>query len=212
MELGPSKLDNVSKPSSFMTSLLRRNPGLVRVPLTNHYKHLGGVALSKTCPHARIASESSYCGLTRETLKALSNSRICIRKTLVKSMGLSVAPLHSGTWFDMVLATYKTWQGMIHRSHNSLQLAHDNAHMTWYQLAQAMAMEFLHLSQIRLFIHIVHVADEYLIGAIICNFELARKASWLAAVQYNCHWWKDRVGVEDLPQQLDELFDLSARR
>ena len=199
--------------------VVTEHQGVVRVPLTNHYKHLGGIVVKDNVllPEIRVRA-AVVASRIKPLRKVMSDVHIDIRKrrTLVKSMGLSVATLHSGTWFDLGLGDFKTWQGMIHRLYSALQPSHDNAHMNAYQLARdadsPLPMELLHIHRLRLFIHIVHVADDLVFQAILCNFQIAKDASWLACLQYSCQWWKDQIGVEDLPTHLDTLHDFQSWR
>ena len=198
----------------FDVPVVTEHMGVVRVPLTNHYKHLGGIVVKDNVlmPELRVRA-AVVSSKIRPLRKVLSDQQIALKKrrTVLKSMGLAVASLHSGTWFDVGFGDFKIWQGLIHQLYSSLQPLHDNAHINAYQLAAAadspMPMELLHISRLRLLIHMIHVADELLFGAILSNFEIAQDSSWLAAVQCSCQWWQDQVGIEDLPQPLFSLHD-----
>ena len=66
-------------------------------------------------------------------------------------------------------------------------------------------MEFLYIERLRLLVHIIATADQHIIAALIFNFRVAKKDSWIYGAIKAVKWAQTQIGREEIP---DELFDL----
>ena len=194
--------------------------GIVEIPLVNQYKHLGGLVTRG----ANIMTEvKARMGITLSRIRPfaaiLRDTKIDLKKRqiLLRSLGLSVATVHVGTWFHVGAGEFQVWQGLIHRLYSMLQCApkgEPHPHVDAYELAEQadseMPMELLHVARLRLFVQMVGAQDHLTFAAILANHENAKEQSWLAALQRSCMWWKEQVGCEVLPEQLDRLDVMEA--
>ena len=199
--------------------VITEHQGLAPVPLTNHYRHLGGVVPrgGTLLPELKIRA-----ALTQSRIKplrrVLADQRIELRhrQNVLRSIGLSVASLHSATWFAMNTSDFKAWQALIFRLYSALQPLGTEEFPPLFELASqanaAMPMELLHISKIRLLIHMVQVGDDLMFEAILRNHHLAGHGSWLASLMRSCEWWKEQIGLEAWNVNLDRLTDLQAWR
>ena len=194
--------------------------GVVKVDVTNHYKHLGGMLVRGGSLMPELKIRAAVTATKMQPLKkVLADDRLELqqRRTLLNMMCMSVATLYAGTWFDMTFQEFGTWQGLIHRLYSSLcKRQHDTvrAYEDAYSLAlhadSPMAMELLHLAKLKLFVHIVKVGDELMIGAILHNMRCAGASSWWAGLRRSCYWLQEQLGVECLPDQFDRLDTFEA--
>ena len=131
----------------------------------------------------------------------------------MKSIGLSVFTLHSGTMFDLTQGEFLQWQSGVYKGlpQALVRRNRDGAvpHYTHYQLAEMMQspmpMELLYLNPLRLWVHIVKSGDEHMIAALLENKKLDRESSWLRGVYHALKWMQQQIGEENVPE---ELFDL----
>ena len=189
--------------------------GRTCIPLVSHYRHLGGQITKQGNALAEIRIRKAQTMQKLGPLKKfLQEERFAIdtRRTLVVSMGLSVMSLHAGTWFKWAEGEFGTWQGAIHTAYQTLKRFNPedaNAHMTVYELAKLAnsptPMELLFLARIRVFLQILQVEDDMIVGAVLHNFHCAKEQSWLAGLETACIWMAEQRGREGLP---DSLFDL----
>ena len=199
--------------------VLTEHQGIVPVPLTNHYRHLGGVVLRGgiLLPEIKIRAAQTMTRI-RPLRKVLADVRVDLkhRQTMLKTMGLSVATLHSGTWFDLTASDFRAWQAMLFRLYSALVPVQTQEFSHLFDLAlQAntpMPMELLHIAKIRLMIHMIQVGDDLLFEAILSHHQCTGSASWLAGLLRSCEWWKEQIGDETVPPELLHLTQLQTWR
>ena len=188
--------------------------GVVDVPLTNHYKHLGGMIMraGNLLPEIRIRGATTQSKL-KPLRKILSNDQVSIqhRRTLLTTMGMSVVTLHTGTWFDMKWGEYHAWKAAIYHAYRSLQPGMWNAdnQCDFFHLAlqanSPMPLELLHLNRLRLWVHLIQVSDDFMIAAVLNNFRWAKEKSWLHSVLNSFQWLKEQVSTALVPPEIDHL-------
>ena len=188
--------------------------GIVNVPLTNHYKHLGGMIMRNghLLPEVKIRGALMYSKL-KPLRKILSNDQIEVRqrRTLMTTMGMSVLTLHTGAWFDLKWGEYHAWKASVYGMYRMLQKLdwdsdrhHDLFHLAWYA-DSPMPLELLHLNRLRLWIHIVQVGDEFMISAVVHNHRWAGDRSWLASVLQSFQWLREQVSTQLVPPEIERL-------
>ena len=199
--------------------VLTEHQGVVPVPLTNHYRHLGGVVLrgGVLLPEIKIRAAQTLTRI-RPLRKVLADARVDLkhRQTMMKTMGLSVATLHSGTWFDLKASDYRAWQAMLFRLYSALSPVQAQDFQNMFELAlqanSPMPMELLHVAKLRLMIHMIQVGDDLMFEAILSHHHCTGSASWLAGLMRSCEWWKEQLGEETLPEALCHLTQLQTWR
>ena len=159
--------------------LMTEHHGCIEVPLTNHYKYLGGFLTRGGGKLQEIRARAACAMHNIEHLKKLttrSDLDICHRRTLIRSFGISRLSLHSGTHGE-----FKCWHAAVYRLSQAVQGrvpdgSVPHAHM--YQLADMMQppmpLELMYISRLRLLFHLIKVADPFLIASILQNHQLAR--------------------------------------
>ena len=199
--------------------ILTEHSGLVRIPITNQYK-LGGIVTrgGSLMTEVKVRAAATWSKIN-PLRKILQNQEVDLpkRQMLMKSMGLSVAMVHAGSWHGMNLGEYQIWQGLIHRLYSLLQPVQggqEYQHIDSYELARdadgMMPMELLHVARLRLFVQILTAQDPFMYSAILCNFECAGSQSWLAGLQASCKWLSEQIDGASLPESLDNLGSYDA--
>ena len=93
-------------PESF--PVLTEHLGVVQIPNTNHYKYLGGIVArnGSLMPELHVRSALTMARL-QPLKKVMRDPRIDLksRQTLLKTMCLSVATVHAGTWSNLTLSS-----------------------------------------------------------------------------------------------------------
>eukprot|EP00435_Cladocopium_sp_Y103_P017780 s237_g4.t1 len=193
--------------------------GAVQIPTVTHYRHLGG-HLTRTgtvLPEIQVRNAQTMIKL-QPLRKILMCHDLDIerRRALVRSMGMSVLTLHSGTWWRMTQGEFSTWTAAVHRTYRMLH-GRDSAgnvpHLDGHELAQEMGspmpMELLFLQRLRLLFHVIKIGDSHMIAAILFNYEQAAQDSWLHAAMQALRWLQQQLGDELVPA---ELFTLAQRQ
>ena len=105
---------------------------------------------------------------------------------MVRSLGLSILTLHSGTWMDLTQTEMQAWQAGVFKLYQTIQPRDADGAVSHKQMLQMaddmgapMPMEMMYIQRLRLLFHIMQVADVYMIHAILNNFALNGSQSWL---------------------------------
>ena len=189
--------------------------GCKRVPITNHYKYLGGFLVrgGSKLQEIRVRSACAHSNM-RPLKKVLTNDDMSMehKRTLVKSFGLSRLVLHSGTWCNLTQGEYQAWHAAVYKLYQVVQPRNVDGtvkHSEMYQLAEdiqsPMPMELLYINRLRLLFHLFRTADAYLIAAVLWNFQHAGEASWLYGTMKSVKWLQSQLGREVIPDELHEL-------
>lgn len=197
--------------------LMSEHKGKVIIPMVGHYRHLGGFVTrsGSRLPKLRVRTAAALSKLkplrrllVHQGLQKEQKSR------LIKSLGLSVFTLHAGTLYALTQGEYQTWQAGIHKIYQSLlprQADGGVQHFSMYKLADVMQspmpMELMYLCRLRLLAHLFRTGDEYMVAAIIENFEIEKENSWLQGVFHSLRWLEKQVGSEFVPDELFQLRD-----
>ena len=130
----------------------------------------------------------------------------------MKSLGVSVAKLHCGTWFDLSQGEADAWHSVLFTTYQLLEKRDAQGNITpkeLYELAHQagcpMPIEFLYIERLRLLIHMLTVFDKYVIAAVLHNFRVAGPHSWLYGAKKCVKWAQTQIGRECIP---DELLNL----
>ena len=192
--------------------VLSEHDGMVKVLLVSHYKHLGGHVVRGGTKRPEIQIRAA---LARQNIAPLK--KILVQKhvsdehkrILIKSLGLSVLRLHSGTWFALNQGETDAWAAALFRVYQMLEGRTDKGerdHKMMYQLAARMRapmpVEMLHIERLRLFIHILQVFDRFAISAVLHNYRLVGSESWLHGVLASMRWAQSQVGHFALPDEI----------
>ena len=190
--------------------------GVVQVPLTNHYKHLGGMILraGNLLPEIKTRGAMAQAKL-KPLRKIMSNELVSIsqRRTLLTTMGMTVVTLHAGTWFDLKWGEYHAWRSNIYHMYRSLQKNHwdSTSPSSFFHLAlqanSPMPLELLHLSRLRLWTHILQVGDDFMIAAVLHNHRYAAGKSWLDSVFFSFQRLREQVSSGLVPPEVDRLTE-----
>eukprot|EP00435_Cladocopium_sp_Y103_P060640 s338_g22.t1 len=199
--------------------VLSEYQGVVSIPTVTHYRHLGGHLTRTGTVLPEIQVRTAH---TMMKLHPLRKILMCPdldlerRRALVKSMGMSVLTLHSGTWWRMTQGEFSAWSAAVHRVFRVLHGRDTAGHIQlhdYYELAQGMGspmpMELLFLQRLRLLFHILKIGDGHMIAAILFNYEQTAQDSWLHAVIQALRWMQQQLGDELVPE---ELFALAQRQ
>ena len=195
--------------------VVTEHAGVVSIPTTNGYKHLGGYVSRNGSLMAEINIRAATALTRAHALKkVLKNEQIDLkaRQTVLHTMCMSVVSVHAGTWFNMKAGEFQKWQATLHKLYALLHNGHkdhDAFHVDSYHLARQadglMPMEALHVAKLRLFAHIVQVGDELMIGAILSNFECAGNDSWLMSLRRSLEWMQEQIGDVNMLDEFDQL-------
>eukprot|EP00438_Fugacium_kawagutii_P002072 Skav230756 [mRNA] locus=scaffold4515:57438:59318:+ [translate_table: standard] len=66
-------------------------------------------------------------------------------------------------------------------------------------------MELLFMHRLQLLIQLLRQNDLCIRSAILHNWRVAQDDSWLAGIQRSVQWWRQQIGVDSLPSELDQL-------
>ena len=200
--------------------VMSEHMGAMPIPIVGPYKHLGSFIVKSggLLPEIKIRSVLSTAKL-KPLRKILCNEGIDIRRrrNLLQAMGLSIATLNAGSWFNMGQGEYRMWHAIVHNLYRMLTKFIDESptmHKNMYQLAELancpMPMEWLFITKLRLIAHIVQVGDEMMFEAIMFNYHCAGSKSWLASACRAVEWLCEQVGKEVIPTDLKRLTCLDA--
>ena len=194
---------------------------VLNIPIVNHYRHLGSYLIKGGSFHQEIKIRAAQAFAKLQPLQKITKSgRIDMEKKriLVRTMALSVLSLHTGSWFDMGLQEFQTWQAAVHKLYMAViprnadgTVPHKTHHEAAMNMQSPMAMELLHVSKLRLLVHLIAEGDAHIHLAVIHNWEVAGEASWLASVQRSATWMQDQIGEEEIPTDIWQLHDFEAR-
>lgn len=191
--------------------------GMVSVPIVGHYKHLGGLVVTNGSKLHEIKAPGATMMQNVAPLKSiLANQRFHIdqRRMLLRFLGTSVVKFHAGTWFALTQGEIEAWHAVIFNTYHLLEKrAEDGSvnHKEMYDLAHRMQapmpIEFWYLERLRLLIHMIQVQDTQVITAILHNFQVANKDSWLYGAIKSVQWAQTQPGRYQVPDELMELND-----
>eukprot|EP00435_Cladocopium_sp_Y103_P026377 s2553_g6.t1 len=198
-------------------AVMSEHVGRTLVPVLGFYKHLGGIVTpnGSLLPEIKARGKSMLQNIA--PLKSIFTSReidIDKRRMLLKSLGISVARLHSGTWFNMTQADVEAWHAVLFRAYHMLEKRQDTGtyeHKQMFDLANQlhspMPMEMLYIERIRLLVHMIQVHDPYVITALLHNLQIAGNQSWLYGAIMALKWAQTQIGEQGIPSELFELHD-----
>lgn len=202
--------------------LLTEHFGLTKVPVVNHYKHLGGFLIrgGTLLPEIKVRNTQTQAQV-KPIRKFLANQHLDLdkRRQLLQSLAIPVMTLHTGAWFDMNVGEREAWHAMVFKTY--LALVHRSGqefpHHTIEELAmlakQPLPEDLLHIQKIRVFLQIARAGDEQMIDAIHANGRLLGPKSWLAELASAIEWMAQNRGDYDWPDfGLRDLHDLRAWR
>ena len=189
--------------------------GQVMIPLVSQYKHLGGFVVRNNSLLPEIRTRAAQAQARLQPLRRTTKDPgipLEHRRTIVKSMALSVVGLHSGAWMNLGHAEFSAWSGALFRIYSALQRKSEAGkvdHATFYALADQMQspmpVEFLHLQKLRLAAQIAAEGDHLMFESLLHNCEVAHDDSWIAGLERSFAWMFDQIGdnpVSDLQHQL----------
>ena len=198
-----------------MLPVLSEHHGMIQIPVVGRYKHLGGVVVPGGSKMTEIKIRGSMVKQNVAPLKSiLSQPRIGIkqRRQLLRSLGMSVAKLHCGTWFNLTKGEIEAWHGVVFQMYQLLESRNGEGHVEHkelfelaHQAAGPMPIEFLYIERLRLLIHMISVGDTFVIAAVLHNYQLAQDESWLHGAIKAVKWAQTQIGKECVPE---DLFDL----
>ena len=196
-------------------TILSEHEGMTKVPLVTHYKHLGGQIMRGGSLLQEIKIRGAAARQNVVPLKTvLSDDKVPLqhRRMLVKSMGLSVMRLHAGTWFAINQGELQAWTAALHRLYRMLdcrdthgEVKHKKLYHLAAQMEAPMPVELIYLERLRLFGHLLHVFDEWVITAILHNHRTAGSQSWLHGLMKSMEWAQTQIGAEHIPDELLHL-------
>eukprot|EP00435_Cladocopium_sp_Y103_P047666 s534_g14.t1 len=201
--------------SADSVSVMSEHLGAMTIPVTGFYKHLGGLIIPNGSRLQEIKARGAALRQNIAPLKSiLSNKRFDLkhRRMLMKTLGLSVIRLHSGIWFDLNQTEIEAWSSVVYNAYHLLErrqadglVAHKQLYELSLQMGAPMPVEFLYIERLRLIVHLLQVLDKHAITAILQNYHLAGKRSWLYGAIKSVQWAQMQIGRESVP---DELIDL----
>ena len=193
--------------------------GCCFIPVVSHYKHLGGhITRTGNCLQEIKVRTASVMAKLQPLRKILKNPTLDVSKKqiIVRSIGMSVLTLHSGTWTDLTQTEMQSWQAGVFKVYQMLQPRESDgevAHKQMFQLADAMGspmpIELMYIQRLRLLFHIMQVADMYMIHAVLNNFACTGSQSWLYGAIKAVDWMRRQVGNMLVPEELSELDDIN---
>eukprot|EP00435_Cladocopium_sp_Y103_P043087 s478_g12.t1 len=195
--------------------VLTEYEGAVTIPVVTHYKHLGGhlTRNGAILPEiqVRIASTMSKLKPLRRILTCKDLQLEC-RRQLVRTMGMTVLTLHTGSWWRLTQAELSAWHSAVFRVYHSIHGRDEQGqvvHKDYFQLADdvqlPMPMELLYLQRLKLLFHLIKVGDPHMISAVLHNDEQTADASWLQGTLQSLKWMQQQLGDEDVPSELFQL-------
>ena len=189
-------------------AFLTEHFGLTRVPIVQHYRHLGGflVRHGVVLPEIKIRVSQAITNL-HPVRSLLRDDRVDVgkRRRLLHGLGMSVATLHAGTWFHLDKGEQQAWQASIQRIYSLLtsrgpdgSFPHVNKFEAALKAGYVEADEVLHIQRLRLFIQILKIGDEHMIQAVINNHAIMADQAWLSDVQRAWCWVIQSRGDDDI--------------
>lgn len=190
--------------------------GVLQVKTATAYKHLGGFVTRNGSLHPELRVRGAQTQQQLRGIKhvVLSDPSLPLRsrQTILKSLGLSVLTLHSGTWRPMQLGEWKTWTGLVHTAYQQLHRREGGAvpHLTMLELAvganSPMPHGLLHVRRLRVFTQLCKCGDAYMLDNILCSAHELQHASWLYGVCESLAWAKQLCDDREWIPQLDHVF------
>eukprot|EP00438_Fugacium_kawagutii_P033935 Skav230284 [mRNA] locus=scaffold2091:267127:269969:- [translate_table: standard] len=198
--------------------IFSEHQGVISIPMINHYRHLGGILTrggSRIQESQELRTKSAAALAKVGPLRRVINHPqfpVAHRQLVLHSCGLSILTLHAGTWSGFNRGEYQHWQAAVVKLYACMhartadgevqklpiaQLAHD--------AAGPLPMELLYLSRLQLLLQLLRHNDLCIRSVIFQNWQVCQEASWLAGVQHSVTWWKDQIGHDRLPVELDAL-------
>eukprot|EP00435_Cladocopium_sp_Y103_P021751 s2648_g5.t1 len=189
--------------------------GITSVPVLGHYRHLGGILVPNGSLQPELHARAANMKQNISPLKTvLANQQIDLdkRRMLLRSLGLSVIRLHCSTWFNMTQGEADLWHSVVFRTYHYLERRQENGEFKHKKLLELacqlngpMPMEFLYIERLRLLVHILGVFNEHIIAAILQNFHVAGKSSWLYGVHVSLRWARTMLGDAGVPEEMLEF-------
>ena len=195
--------------------VMTEHRGLIMVPLTHYYRHLGGflnrqgTAMQEL--KVRAGQTISRMAALRKTLR---DSRIenKHKQTLLKTMAWPVLSLHAGCWWNLTEGEFQTWQGAWHRVTQVMYPRDEQGEVQKVSTIQRaldaaspMPMEMLILHRLRLFAHILAENDHFMTDAVITNHRITHDGSWWNAVKGSLKWLERQIGSKSLVRECMQL-------
>ena len=190
--------------------------GMLVVRTVTAYKHLGGFVTRNLSLHPELRVRGAQ---TQQQLRGLKHTVLSepdlplpSRQTILKSLGLSVLTLHSGTWRPFQLGEWKVWQGLVHTAYQQLhRRGPDGAvrHLSMMELAVSanspMPHGLLHIRRLRVFTQFCKCHDEWMLDNILCSASELGGAAWLQGVKESLTWAQQICDDRDWLPLLDRL-------
>ena len=184
--------------------------GLTRVPIVQHYRHLGGflVRHGVVLPEIKIRVSQAITNL-QPVRSVLRDERVALekRRRLLHGLGMSVATLHTGTWFHLDKGEQQAWHAGIQRIYSLLAVRgpdgsfpHINKFEAALKAGYVEADEVLHIQRLRLFIQVLRIGDEHMIQAVLNNYAIMDDRAWLSEVQRAWSWVIHSRGDDDIQE------------
>ena len=191
--------------------------GMIRVPVVNHYKHLGGFLTTSGSTLQEIHVRGAQSGVKLHAVrKTLRNPRVEIKhkKGLVRALGVTVLTHHAGSWWNLTEGEYNAWQSAwtkmtqwVYPREPDGRVKHVTLQQRAIDLDCPMPMELLFLHRLRLVVQVLKDQDPYLIEGIIRNYEIAKGQSWLQGVFAAVTWLQEQIGVNLANRAVKDLHD-----
>lgn len=191
-------------------AFLTEHYGLTRVPIVQHYRHLGGflVRHGVVLPEIKIRVSQAITNL-QPVRSVLRDERVALekRRRLLHGLGMSVATLHAGTWFHLDKGEQQAWHAGIQRIYSLLAVRGPDGSFPRINKFEAAlkagyveADEVLHIQRLRLFIQILRIGDERMIQAVLNNYAIMDDRAWLSEVQRAWSWVIHSRGDDDIQE------------
>ena len=196
--------------------VLNETDGMLEVRTVTAYKHLGGFVTRNLSLHPELRVRGAQ---TQQQLKGLKHAvlsdpalPLSSRQMVLKSLGLSVLTLHSGTWRPLQLGEWKVWQGLVHTAYQQLhRRGLDGAvtHLSMLELAvyanSPMPHGLLHIRRLRVFTQFCKCHDAWMLDNILCSARELGKEAWIQGVKESLMWAKQICDDRDWISLLDHL-------
>ena len=199
-------------------AVLSEHLPLVKVPVVQHYKHLGGHVVRGGQVLAEIKVRAAQTAVKMTPLKKITKDPkldVGERRLMVQSIGMPILSLHSGTWFDLRWQEQNAWQASVHKLYGAIETKEQFDGNDFLSLAEKalhmeapMPMEWLYIQRLRLMLQVAKEGDLFMFSAIVYNHRVAHEHSWLHALQCSVEWMLSQIGRErNLPplQHLDHI-------
>ena len=190
--------------------------GMLTVRTVTAYKHLGGFVTRNLSLHPELRVRGAQ---TQQQLRGLKHAVLSdpalplqSRQTILKSLGLSVLTLHSGTWRPLQLGEWKVWHGLVHTAYQQLHRRGPDGevcHLSMLELAvmadSPMPHGLLHIRRLRVFTQFCKCHDDWMLDNILCSARELGGDAWLYGVKESLAWARQICDDRDWIALLDCL-------